>query len=227
MGNRELPVDWRVLVSVNDGADWTAAYESNVQYVYIADVTVEGLIVGEVRPDGSVPSPQKFTVINLAGQRREVSPPAAAGALPQAVLLANKRVGWIAYPGPEGGMRGKLVDEDGREIPLALPTATSIADVQSLIDGSLVVVGLNLRQLVAVFPAQGGQPRVTIEPGFRTWAVLPDGALGLANGPGPLSSARNELPILLDLRAFTATPLTTPSLAGQAGRNRFVAYDTE
>jgi len=225
LGNHPID-DWRVLVSVNDGVDWTVAYEETIHYVGLADVTVEGVIVSSVRAGVAVPSPVTYTVANLAKQKRVVTPPAVAGALPWPVLLPAGRVAWIGYPGPQGGDRRKVYREDGTEIPLRLPAAATITGVQATLDGRLAVSLLAPGRFLAIFPAGGGTALQLIDLGeTEVVGVSSDGNRAVGNnfvsGAGPHQLA----PIAFDFGALTATPLTTEVLRVQPGRNRFVGYD--
>lgn len=225
LGNREQPTEWRVLVSVNDGADWAVAWEGAANYVFLEDVTVEGIIVGEIHPDGTIPSSRKLTLINLAGQRRELTQPDGAG---EAFILRGGRVGWIEYPGPQGGIRSKLFNEDGSEMPLVLPPSADIGAVDSLQDGALALSLFGTGRSLAFYSSAGGPATTIVDLADLTLPhVHYEGQFALANnfasGGGPSETG----PVLIDLRALTATPLTTEHLSGQQGRNRFIAYDIE
>jgi hypothetical protein len=228
VGQRAEPTTWRVLVSVNDGEDWTVAWEGQANYAFLEDVTVAGVIVGEVLPDGSVPSPRRLTLVNLAGQQRVLTPPAAAGEFAKAALLASGSVAWIGYTGQRGRPTTTstgVLREDGTEIPLILPAA-GINDLDGLIDGTLVVAQISGRRLISTH-SSAGTPRAVFDIGELQWNGIDpsEGVFGVASDFGP-SAMFTSLPVLVDLVAGTATPLVTDALAAQAGRNRFIAYSS-
>ncbi len=229
VGQRAERIAWRVVVSVNDGADWTVAWEGQANYVFLEDVSVAGLIVGEVLAEGTAPSPRRLTAINLAGQGREVSPPAAAGEFAKAALLPSGKVAWIGFTGQRGRPTTTstgVLREDGTEIPLELPAA-GITDIDGLLDGTFVVAQISGRRLISTH-SSAGAPRAVFDIGELQWTGVDpsEGVFGLANDFAP-SAPFTSQPVLVDLIAGTATPLATDALAAQAGRNRFVGYDIE
>lgn len=229
------PLDtWRVFWSFDAGNTWSVAYEMGVEYLSVSSAAGQTLAITSVTPGGP-PSLQRYFLVDEKGPR-EVLPPPSAGAFPTPIVLTGGRLIWAESSNDKGPGRNTVFAADGAEL-ITLPEGEELTydSPAQRPDGSLMVgVYSPANYGFDIYAGQSGpksnmfardpSARMRLPGAYRFAGAGQRYVLSNATGDSfGLSDFATSYPVLIDLDAKAATPITAGVFTEQRGRNRFIA----